>query len=204
MHKLTFPNFQPLTNRSALYGCVFVVSNWKLMSTSVFPGNARSNVVTKNPTPAPPLGRPSDRSRETQLLASNPGRCQPSRSPKRPPSFMMPRTLSGKLSSPSLASGAGDLEVHAKTYFVYPPSLPWTFHVVNAPPTRSNPPMPRADFSCGYSSWPILSWMTVTTLSWPGMTDPSGKGKSALTWSPPMKMATENRSDAVVETVRMN
>ena len=200
--QLTFPNFHPFTNKSALYGCVLVVSDWKLTNASVFLGNARSNVVTKNPTPAPP-GRPSDRLRETQPLVSNPGKCHPSRSLNKPPSFITPRTLSEKLSSPSLASAEADL-VRTETYFVYPPSFPWTFQVVNAPPTRSNPPMPRADFSCGYSSWPMLSWMTVTTLSWPGMTEPLGKGKRALTWSPPTKMATENRSDAVVETVRMN
>ena len=36
-------------------------------------------------------------------------------------------------------------------------------------------------FAC--SSLPMFSCMTVTTLSWPGTTAPSGKGNRALTWS---------------------
>ena len=56
-----------------------------------------ANVVTKNPTPALPLGRPADSSRAVHSVpeVSNPGRCQPERSPYRPPSLNSPRTLSG-------------------------------------------------------------------------------------------------------------
>ena len=54
--------------------------------------------------------------------------------------------------------------------------------------------MPRADFSFESSSLPMLSWTTVSTLSCPGTTEPFGKGKAALTWSPPLKTVLMNWS----------
>ena len=65
----TLPYIQPFTNRRALYAW-FVVSNWNDISVSVPSGTDRSNVVTKKPTPGPPEGRPSDRSRAVQLDVS--------------------------------------------------------------------------------------------------------------------------------------
>ena len=54
-------------------------------------------MVTKNPTPAPSDGKPSERSLLSQEDVSKPGKCHPWRSPKNPPSFIIPRTLSGYL-----------------------------------------------------------------------------------------------------------
>ena len=76
----TLPYIQPFTKRRARY-VWFVVSDWNDMSVSVPSGTDRSNVVTKKPTPGPPEGSPSDRSRAVQLEVSKPGRCHPCRSP---------------------------------------------------------------------------------------------------------------------------
>lgn len=60
---------------------------------------------------------------EEKVLLGNPGRCQPSRSPYRPPSFMGPRTGS---------------------ILEEPPELPWTFQSLNTPPPmREAPSSPR-------------------------------------------------------------
>ena len=77
------------------------MSNVKLNIASTPAGTARLNVVTKKPTPAVPPGSPDESEREVHDDVSKPGRCQPSRSPKSPPSFRMPRTLSGKLNGSS-------------------------------------------------------------------------------------------------------
>jgi hypothetical protein len=65
------------------------------IKTSLYDGILRSNVEIKNPTPAEEFGRPEDRFLYVHDDVSNPGRCQPWRSPKRPPSLKIPRTLSG-------------------------------------------------------------------------------------------------------------
>lgn len=91
------PIIHPFTNKIARYGCVVAVeppSNKKLIAASMVDGILRSKVVTKKPTPAASFGRPSEKLRDVQEDVSKPGRCQPSRSPKRPPSFSTPRTLS--------------------------------------------------------------------------------------------------------------
>ena len=103
------PIIHPLTNRNARYG-------WELSSnvndsiTSKPAGIFSGNVVTKNPTPAAPSGKPAERSRFTQLLVSNPGRCHPARSPKSPPSFSTPRVVSGKLREKSGNEHSDDKE----------------------------------------------------------------------------------------------
>jgi hypothetical protein len=90
------PIIHPLTNRNARYGWS-LSSNVNDIITSKLAGIFKGNVATKNPTPAAPPGKPAERSRATQLLVSNPGRCHPARSPKSPPSFSTPRVVSGYL-----------------------------------------------------------------------------------------------------------
>ena len=110
--------------------------------TSKLEGISNGNVVTKNPTPATPSGKPAERSRSTQLLVSNPGRCHPARSPNRPPSFSTPRVVSGKLRGRKV--GSGRLRKR-RTYPVYPPILPWTRQVPNVPLLSWKPRTPRGD-----------------------------------------------------------
>ena len=91
-----FPIIHPLTNRNARYGWE-LSSNVNDIITSKPEGISNGNVVTKNPTPATPSGKPAERSRSIQRLVSNPGRCHPARSPNSPPSFSTPRVVSGNL-----------------------------------------------------------------------------------------------------------
>jgi hypothetical protein len=91
---LTLPYCHPLTNSKARYACPAGSVNWKLSIASTPSGTARSNVVTKKPTPAP-FGRPWEGERLVQFEVENPGRCHPARSPNKPPSLRTPRTLSG-------------------------------------------------------------------------------------------------------------
>ena len=96
---LAFPYCQPFTNNSARYDVASASSgsaNTKDIIASTSSGTDSLNVVTKNPTPGP-LDDRDDRLAQDEV--SKPGRCHPSRSPKRPPSFKIPRVLSGKLKS---------------------------------------------------------------------------------------------------------
>ncbi len=70
--------------------------NSKLKKASTSLGTSCSNVVIKNHTPGP-FGNPWDGDLVDHFAVENPGRCQPERSPNRPPSFRTPRSLSGKL-----------------------------------------------------------------------------------------------------------
>lgn len=98
-YPLTLPYCHPFTNNNARYGWPDTVfpSYTKDIMTSDPVGTSRSKVVTKKPTPACPEGRPSLNSRLAHVDVSKPGRCQPCRSPNKPPSFNTPRTLSGYL-----------------------------------------------------------------------------------------------------------
>ena len=69
------------------------------------------------------------------------------------------------------------------TYFVYPPTFPCTFHVVMLPLLSWKPEIPRAGLMLPHSSFPMFSCRTVTTLSCPWRTEPSGNVKRALTLS---------------------
>lgn len=77
---ILFPIIHPFTNKYARYGWLDW-SNVNDMNTSLYDGTFRSNVVTKNPTPAAESGRPEERSRCSQDEVSKPGKCHPSRSP---------------------------------------------------------------------------------------------------------------------------
>lgn len=136
-----FPIIHPLTKRNARYGWE-LSSNLNDIITSKPGGMFNENVVTKNPTPATPPGKPDERSRSTQLFVSNPGRCHPARSPNSPPSFSTPRVASGKLRERKVGSTA---RKQRRTYPVYPPILPWTRQVPNSPLLIWKPRTPRGD-----------------------------------------------------------
>lgn len=85
-----FPIIHPLMKRSARYGCPNGSVKVNDIGTSNPLGMFNLNVVTKKPTPAEEFGRPCTRSRDAQPEVSKWGRCQPWRSPKRPPSLKIP------------------------------------------------------------------------------------------------------------------
>ena len=86
--------------------------------------------VEKNPTPA--LAMPCDGERFSHDEVSKPGRCQPSRSAKKPPSLVIPRALSGKLEGEKVQRAPKPGQ--QSTDSTLPPSLPCTFHDLNSPP----------------------------------------------------------------------
>ena len=91
------PIIYPLTNKRALYGCPWASPKSKDIIMSRPLGMSSLKVVTKKPTPATPLGKPEESGLESQSEVVNPGRCQPFRSPNRPPSFRTPRIIQNGL-----------------------------------------------------------------------------------------------------------
>lgn len=137
------PIIHPFTKMVALYCCPN--GSLKVKDSIASRPLAISNlkVVTKNPTPAEPFGRPLERSRGAHPFVENPGRCHPFLSPKRPPSLNTPRVLSGKLNN---IRSMKQRKKITPTYFLYPPTLPWTFHSPKVLPSNANPRMPRGLF----------------------------------------------------------